>query len=149
MFVSDRLLTVLQRYLAEACPGYPVAYLRDSSGKKSMGGWELVLDADDPEEHDVMQGVFEVPGELLITAHPADTNESDRREMLGEYLAALGEKSAVKDFANDPEEARGIGGYGLHVFDFILLDGRWQPEDDEYQANVTFTALCMGMDRVP
>lgn len=147
MLVSDRLLITLQQHLAIELPDLPVAKLRDSPDTKEAGEVQIVLDADEPEEHEGMHGIFEVAVELRVMVHPNDMTAVDRRDLLCEIMELLQDLAGVQAFVNDSQALRGIGAKGFHLFDLVIEDGGWEEEGEEYVGTVMLGATCMGLDR--
>jgi len=147
MIVSDRLLTVLQQYIKIQHPELELAKLRDTDAKQEPGVTQLILDADEPDEHDGMHGVFIIPAEIHLKLHAKDMTPSVRRGLLSGVMDTLGELDEVKEFTNDPLELRGICNYGFHLYDLVIQDGGWQVDGDELVGVLLVEATCMGMDR--
>lgn len=147
MIVSDRLLIVLQQFIKIEHPDLVSGKLRDTDAKQEPGTTQLILDADEPEEHEGMHGIFEIPAEIHFKLHAKDVTPQVRRDLLSDVMDSLGDLDELKSFANDPLELRGISAYGFHIFDLIILDGGWEPDGDELVGKLMVQATCMGMDR--
>ncbi len=148
MLVSDRLLTVIQQHVKIFFPELGLAKLRDSPASRDAGEPQLVIDADEPVEHEGMHGVFIINVELSIQMHARDLGPVARRELLGDLMNILVNDEDLRAFANDPDEVRGIGDYGLHIFDIVILDGGWDQVDDELMGRVIMDVTCMGVDKI-
>lgn len=142
MIVSDRLLVALGEFLNGDLGLGLVPRLRDYSGTK--GKKTLILDAEEPVEHEGLDGVFEVEGEVCYRFRNRDEAEADQRADLGEIVEALRERA--KAWLNDSGNARGIGADGLTVFDFRNDDGVWEQEDKWLNGKIRFSAVVVGLD---
>ena len=149
MIVSDRLLTVLQQYIKIEQPALVLGKLRDTDAKQEPGITQLILDADEPEEHEGMHGIFIIDVEIHLKMHAKDITPQVRRDLLSDIMDELGDLDTLKDFANDPLELRGISAYGFHLFDLVIQDGGWEVDGDELVGKIMAEATCMGMDRWP
>jgi hypothetical protein len=142
MLVSDRFLVALGEFLVDELGWVDPPRLRDWSGTK--GAKELILDADEPEEHEGLDGVFSVSAVVCLKVRTRDASEADRRGWLGDAVEALRESALA--FLNDPENARGLGEEELRVFDLRNDDGVWEVEDKWLNGKVMVKAVIAGVD---
>ena len=147
MIVSDRLLTVLQQHIKINLPALVLPELRDTDAKQIPGETLLILDADEPEEHEGMHGIFIINAEIFLKLHAKDETPDTRREMLGDLEDLVSDKATLKAFVNDPLEPRGIGSDGFHMFDAVIKDGGWATEGDELMGGLLVEVTCMGLDK--
>lgn len=142
MTVVDRFLTALGQYLEnEAAVGYTVR-LRDYDGTK--GADEVVLDAQEAQEHAVMRGNFEVQGTLELQVEARDTTAAARRDKLGELAEAMADDGLVA-WLSDTLSARGLDvDEPLTVYRVTTSDGHWEPEDKRIIGTVEWRAWIVG-----
>jgi hypothetical protein len=153
MVASDRLLVALGEYLSETVdwvaigiPGGVTPRMRDYEGSK--GSLNVTLDAEEPEEHEVLDGVYSVMGKILLEMKARDVSETIRRELLAGVESALTvagvSLTACVEWLNDDENERGIGEEELEVYDLRSDSGAWRVEDDWFVGEVGFTAQFRG-----
>jgi hypothetical protein len=147
MTVSDRFLVALGAYLqqCEALAGREYSpRLRDWDGWQ--GPSELILDADEPEEHETLRGNYALDAVVALSLHPRDSAPEERRELLGELAEALADTEALVEFLSDAEnEARGLGiGELLIVWEVRTNDGTWDVEEDRIIGKVEVAAMICG-----
>lgn len=147
MVVSDRVLVALGEYLGERGFSYP-ARLRDWSGVK--GQETLVLDADEPEEHEGLEGVFSIDGVVALRVHARDTSDEERRDLLGglsEYLED-DDSTGFLSWVNDSENERGLDvDEGLQVYEFRADAGVWEIDGKFISGKVEFSAMVAGSNQ--
>lgn len=144
MLVSDRLLVALGEFLNDDLALGLVPRLRDWSGTK--GAQTLILDAEEPEEHEGLDGVYELEGEVCLRFRNRDFTETEQRDDLAAVNDALRARAA--DWINDIANARGLNGDGLKVFDLRTDDGAWEQEDKWLNGKIRFAAVIVGQDPV-
>jgi len=144
MLVSDRLLVALGEFLNDDLALGLVPRLRDWSGTK--GAQTLILDAEEPEEHEGLDGVYELEGEVCLRFRNRDFTETEQRDDLAAVNDAL--RARAIDWINDVTNARGLDGDGLKVFDFRTDDGAWEQEDKWLNGKIRFSAVIVGQDPV-
>ena len=148
MVVSDRLLTALGSYIEEQAAVGLRPVLRDWSGTK--GKEQLVLDADEPEEHEGLNGVYAVDGVVAVMVHARDMDDEERREVLGAIDTALSLEGSdegeikVAEWCSDASEARGIGSEVLKVFEFRHDAGAWEVDGKWLVGRIEWAAICCG-----
>ena len=127
MVPSDRFLTCLGEYLSGEVGFDLDPVLRDWSGTK--GSRILVLDADEPVEHEGLDGVFEMRAVAEIRVKARDFDDNDRRELFGRLDESLTSMTGglldVVAWMNDSDNDRGIGVELLEVHDLRSDGGSW------------------------
>lgn len=141
---SDAVLGYLADYLktsGELPAGVQDVRMRDWSGEQS--GLELVLDAEEPDEHEVLHGVEMLDGEVTLNISPDDVkSEQDRRWMLGKLENVLRhgfrkEDDSVVCFLDWLEEADAA----VKVFDFKVKGAVWESEGRRLHGRVSWSAV--------
>lgn len=86
MVASDRLLVALGKYLESAVDwvsiglsGAVTPRQRDYEGQK--GPLNVTIDAEEPEEHEVIDGVYSVMGTILLELKARDISVAIRRDV--------------------------------------------------------------------
>jgi|TARA_R110000824_G_scaffold162702_1_gene338403 hypothetical protein len=146
VIVTDRFLTALAAYLvdAEALAGY-TPRLRDWEGVKTDR--ELILDADEAEEHEIMRGCFAVDGVVALRVHARDHTSAERHALLSGLRDAMVEETAAA-WMSAASNSRGlVVGEGLTVFEVRTDDGTWEVEDDRVVGKIEFSAMVVGADQ--
>ncbi len=144
MLVSDRFLTALGEYLNGELGWTDPPRLRDWDGTKTAK--ELILDADEPEEHEGLDGVFSISAVVVLKIRVRDAAEASRRGWLGSAVAAL--IDGAIEWVNEPLNPRGIGTDELKVFDLRNDDGTWEQEDKWLNGKIAVRAIIAGVDAV-
>jgi len=153
MTTSDRVLAVMATWLTENgwLPADAVVRLRDWDGDKATSAvpgddklaYEVVLDADEPEEHEVLRGVDTITGSIILDVNVDDTSQEQRQEMLSDLSCAYD----VDDFllwANDSLEERGLlAGEDVKIFDLrMAIAGSWEPEGRRQVGRIAFEVVA-------
>jgi len=147
MVVSDRFLVALGDYLDARGFSYP-ARLRDWSGVK--GQETLVLDADEPDEHEGLAGVFSIDGVVALRVHPRDTTDEERRDLLADLSEYLEDDDSTGFLAwvNNSENERGLAAdEGLQVYEFRVDIGIWELDEKFISGKVEFSAMIAGSNQ--
>jgi hypothetical protein len=143
MTTSDRVLAVLASWLEQEdlLPDATTPRLRDYDGVKTSV--EVILDADDPDEHDVLRGVDTIEGEIILDVSADDSSHDGRQAMLSE-LADGYDVDAFLAFANDAGADRGlVMGEGLKVFDFrMAVGGSWEPDGRRFMGKLSWMIIA-------
>ena len=141
MVVSDRLLVALGEFLNQDLSLGLTPRLRDYSGTKAAK--TLILDADDPVEHE-LDGVYEVDGEVILKFRNRDVADATQRSELSQMNDALRARAIA--WMNDTTNARGLGTDELKIFDLRTTDGAFEQEDKFLLGRVGFSAVIVGMN---
>ncbi|MGJ8677223.1 MAG: hypothetical protein ACSHX0_06880 [Akkermansiaceae bacterium] len=130
--LSDAILAAMGLYLKSSGSlpaGVRDVKVRDWAGVQ--GAMEVILDADEPQEHELLVGVEDMEGELCLSVSLDDVKlKEDRQWMLGklERVLRLGyddEKSGVNLCFNEWCENAGVG---FNVFEFKVMGSVWESE---------------------
>jgi|TARA_R110002074_G_scaffold4666_2_gene23049 hypothetical protein len=144
MMVSDRFLVSLGEFIVTELGLGITPRLRDWNGTK--GAQELILDAEEPVEHDGLDGVYSVEAVVALRLRGRDTTEASRRATMGSIVALVQADAAT--WITATANPRGIGSEGLKVFDLRTDDGVWEIEEKWLVGKVTVSALIAGVDAV-
>ena len=143
MTTSDRVLTVLAAWLDYGgfLPPGVVPKLRDVDGNK--GPLEVVLDADEPEEHEILRGVERIEGEIRLHVSADDSSSDGRRVMLSD-LAEMYDVDEFLSWANDPAEDRWLeAGQDLTFYDLRMdAGGSWDQEERRFTGKLQWKAVA-------
>ena len=142
MVVSDRLLVALGEFLNQDLSLNLTPRLRDYGGTKAAK--TLILDAEDPVEHEALDGVYELDGEVILKFRNRDVADATQRSELSQVNDAL--RARAIDWINDVTNARGLGSDELKVFDLRTTDGGFEQEDKFLLGRVGFSAVIVGLD---
>jgi len=143
MVVSDRLLVALGEFLNQDLSLGLTPRLRDFGGTKD--GKTLILDAEDPVEHEALDQVFEIDGEVILKFRNRDVADATQRDELSQINDAL--RLRAKDWINLHTNARGLGTDELAVFDFRVADGAFEQEDKFLLGRLGFSAVICGKEK--
>lgn len=143
MTTSDRVLTVLAAWLDYGgfLPPDVSPRLRDIDG--DLGALEVILDADEPEEHELLRGVERLEGEIRLDISADDSSAAGRRAMLSD-LAEFYEVDEFMEWANDPAEGRGLeAGQDVTFYDLrVAAGGSWENEDRRCIGRIQWSAVA-------
>lgn len=148
MVTSDRFLTALGEYLLSVTGLELEPRLRDWTGTKGVEA--LVLDADEPEELEGLNGVYAIDAEAVVMVHARDWDDDRRREVLGllnDALVAGGtgeDTSAAAQWMSNAANERGIGSEALTVFELRSGDAVWEPEEKWLYGKIAIAAVACG-----
>ena len=146
MTTSDRVLVVLAEWLVveELLPAGVTPRLRDWDGPK--GALEVFLDADEPEEHEVLRGVDTINGEIVLDVNVDDTTQAERQLMLSD-IAISYDVDAFMSWANDPLEERGLlAGEDVKIYDIrITLGGSWEVDGRRQRGRIDWEIVAAPM----
>lgn len=142
--IADRVLKALRAYLMDSGVVTVEPRLRDWSGTKAAR--EIVLDAEEPEEHEVLRGNFTIAGEVMLQMNGRDATDEARREELGALADALADGTAAA-WMSDSAEDRGLSATEpLTVHDFRTGDGVWEREGKTVVGRVPWEAIAVGYE---
>lgn len=143
MLVSDRCLVALGQFFKEELPFEVDVRVRDWSGTK--GEKTLILEGDEPEEHETLDGVYEMTGEICLRLINRDESDRVQRDELGMINEALcGE---AMEWVNDSGNSRGLDfGEGFRVYDLRSDDGVWEVDDKWLDGKIAFNVVMAGED---
>jgi hypothetical protein len=130
MNLSDTLLDRMRDWMidgGEVPAAIGAIRLRDDSAR--LDGTELILDADEPEEHETMPGMERINGTAVLSVSIDDVvDEADRRWVLGEVGRIL------RDGTGEPVMAFSewlmAEGYEIAVYGLRVDGAHWEPDDD-------------------
>jgi len=146
MTTSDRVLAVLATWITEQAtlPVGTVVRLRDWDGTK--GPLEIFLDADDPEEHEVLRGVDTISGEIVVDVNVDDTTQVQRQDILSE-LSCIYDAEAFLTWANDPLEERGLlAGEDVQIYDLhMTISGSWEADGRRQRGRIDWEIVAAPM----
>lgn len=153
MVASDRLLVALGKYLEASVDwvslGLSAAVtprVRDYEGSK--GALNVTLDAEEPEEHEVIDGVYSLTGTISMEMKAREISVAVRRNVLEAVENSLVVPgvtlTACVEWLNDDTNDRGIGSEELEVYDLRSDSGGWVIEDDWFKGEVGISAQFRG-----
>ena len=146
MTTSDRVLAVLAEWITEEgmLPEGVYPRLRDWDGKK--GALEVFLDADEPEEHEVLRGVDTIRGDIVLDVSVDDTTQVERQSLLS-YIAMSYDVDNFMAWANDPSEDRGLlAGEDVKIYDIrVTLGGSWDVDGRRQRGRVDWEVVAAPM----
>lgn len=136
MSISDKLLAQLRLYLI-GTGQMPAALksirLRDDSD--TLEGTELVLTAEDPEEHETMPGMERITGAAIISLSVDDIHDADDRQWIAGQVNRL-----LRDGGGSPsatfEEWLDAQDPGVRSFGFRISGVAWDGEDRRVTARI-------------
>jgi len=132
MTTTDSFLGQIGRWLVgmNAVPsGVVVAY---SDSDDDVSGTSLVIDADEPQEHAVLDGVYSLSGSVRLSVSADDVALAERRAMLG----------AIEEAMRDDQIVAYIHALNEVLVYEIRVDGsKWEAQERRLDGVVSFNAV--------
>jgi len=146
MTTSDRVLAVMAEWLVEAdlLPAGVTPRLRDYDGAKDA--LEVYLDADEPEEHEVLRGVDTINGEIVLDVNVDQTTQAERQAMLFDLSCAY-DLDAFMTWVQDPLEDRGLlAGEDVKIYDLrMAISGSWEVDGRRQRGRIDWEVVAAPM----